>query len=284
MSPSAFSHEPSGLFVPAFQSFVNQALPRCRYAKDLESLLSPDSDFYLRWTDQEVRLENYYQPAHPDRPYTGVCYELTYQLGTALQRQFGQTYLLMAADGHCEPFYQAASTNHTFILATPWGYLNAVIQHFQAGSTAIPPTACLIDPSFRRWGLPEGALADPALHSYQIKGVYDFEAISPQGDRCEVLPFQRFEDGLVSTHTLPLGLLSFVAPDLMPFEGREAVDPLVVFGFQWPPEQADRPVVFLGSRDPAELYPVIRRDWEARLGPSHPLSRFLQRLRQDLRA
>lgn len=282
MSPSAFSHDPAGLFVPEFQSFLAQALPQCRYAKDLESLLSPDSDFYLHWNDQEVRLENYYQPAHPERAFTGVCYELTYQLGTALQRQFGQTYLLMAADGHCEPFYQAAHTNHTFILATPWGYLNAVIEHFQAGNTSVPPTACLIDPSFQRWGLSQGALSSPAIQSYRVKAVYDFEAISPQGDRCEVLPFQRFEDGLVSTHTLPLGLLSFLAPTLMPASRENAVDPLVVFGFQRLPEQPDRPVVFLGSRAPADMYPVIRRDWEAQLGPSHPLSRFLQRLRDAL--
>lgn len=268
--------------MPEFQSFLGQVLPQCRYAKDLEHLLSPDSDFVLRWTDQEVRLEDYYQSAHPDRPYTGVCYELTYQLGKDLQRRFGQTYLLMAADGNCEPFYQAEYTNHTFILATPWGYLNAVIEHFQAGNTSLPPTACLIDPSFQRWGLAQGALADSAIESYRIKAVYDFEAISPQGDRCEVLPFQRLENGLVSTHTLPLGLLSFVAPDLRSPEDPEAVDPLVVFGFQWPPEQADSPVVFLGSRDPAEAYPVIRRDWEAQLRPTHPLSRFLQRLRGAL--
>jgi hypothetical protein len=272
-----------GLFVPEFQSLLAQFLPQCRYAKDLETLLAPGSGFHLHWTDQEVRLENYYQPAHPDRPYTGVCYELTYQLGKALQKAFGKTYLLMAADGNCAPFYEDSHTNHTFILATPWGYLNTVIQHFQAGNTSIPPKACLIDPSFQRWGFSDGVRADPTLQSYQVKGVYDFEAISPQGDCCEVLPFHHFENGLVATHTLPLGLLSFVAPDLMPGEGAvESADPLVVFGFQRPPEQPDRPLVFLGGRDPAELYPVIRRDWEAQLPPAHPLNRFLGRLREAL--
>lgn len=258
---------------PDLNDFLAEVLPQCRYAKDLESLLVLRSDFYLSWTSDEVRLENYYHAPRTERMLTGVCYELTYQLGKLLQQQFESTYLFMAADGNCPRFYQAETSNHTFIVAIPWACVDDVVRHLSSGQPELPPEICLIDPSFQVYGIP-GASSD--IQDYTIRKVYDFEAISPAGDRCEVMPFQRFPDGLITTHTLPLGLLSHLAPEL----GEE--EQLIVLGFQLSGKSSEVPVVFLGSKKLGELYPVIRRDWEVKLPPSHDLSRFLWRLREML--
>lgn len=254
----------------ALSAYLRETLPQCQYAKDLEVLLSARSDFFLRWTSDEVRLENYYGPPRAGKILTGVCYELTYQLGKRLQERFEADYLFMAADGNCPLFYAGEATNHTFIVAVPWSALERVIQHLNEGHVDLPSEVCVIDPSFRCFGL----AGQDDVQGYSIRKVYDFEAISPTGDRCEVLPFQRFPDGLITTHTLPLGLLSCLAPEL----GEE--EKLVVVGFQWSGRGGDLPVVFLGAKKLGDVYPVIRREWEVQLPQTNPLSRFLWRLRE----
>lgn len=274
-----FQPVPDRYCSPGLQQCLAQLLPQCQYAKDLSTLLAPHSDFYLHWNEAEIRLENFYQAPHPDRPLKGVCYELTYQMGNRLQQQWGQSYLFMAADGNCSPFYQAPHTNHTFIVGTPWDHLNDMIDHFQAGNTTIPQTAFLIDPSFQRWGRPEGALAQDFLAGYTIKRVYDFETISPQGERCEVLPFHPLEDGSLATASLPLGLLSQLAPLLLTQNEEPSVDRLAVLGFRWSGLNSDTPQAFLGSRHPAEQWPVAQADWESKLPASHELLQLLTQLR-----
>lgn len=261
-------------FPGGLDAFLRETLPQCRYAKDLDALLAPQSDFHLAWAAEAVRLENYYGTPRPGQTLTGVCYELTYQLGKQLQKQFEADYLFMAADGNCSRFYAAEATNHTFIAAIPWGALERVIQHLSEGQSELPAEVCIIDPSFQVQGL----AGEADVEGYRIRKVYDFEAISPMGDRCEALSFQRFPDGLITTHTLPLGLLSYLAPEL----GED--EQLVVVGFQWSGRGGDLPVVFLGSKKRDEIYPVIRRDWEVRLPRTNALSRFLWRLREMLTA
>lgn len=264
----------SSQLMPELEAFLLETLPQCRYAKDLEALLAARSDFYLTWTPDEVRLENYYGIPRTDYALTGVCYELTYQVGKLLQKKFEATYLFMAADGNCPRFYASETTNHTFIVAIPWQALEHVIEHLKEGRSDLPSDVCLIDPSFQVYGLAGQA----AVQGYSLRKVYDFEAISPTGDRCEVLPFQRFPDGLITTHTLPLGLLSSLAPEL------EEEEKLVVVGFQWSGKGGELPVVFLGAKKLDEVYPVIRRDWEVKLPQTSALSRFLWRLRELLTA
>ncbi len=262
-----------GHLPPALDAFLGEWVPQCVYAKDLAHLLRPGTDFHVTWNAETVRLENYYQVPHPDRVYNGVCYELTYQLGQALQSRFGDTHLFMAADGNCAPFFSAETTNHTYIAGIPWDCLDNVILFLSEGRPDLPPEICVIDPSFNRYGLP-GFSSQVA--GYAIKKVFDFQMISPTGDRCEVLPFQYFDNGLITTHTLPLGLLSRLAPEV------KEPEQLVVFGFQLETHNKVSPVVFLGTRKAEEHYPVIRRDLEETLPTDHLLNRFLSTMRQFL--
>ena len=255
---------------------MEELLSRSFYRKDLETLLTPGSPFQVRWNDAEVRLEYYYQVPDPQRPLQGICYELTYQVGTLLRRLFEGQYLFMAADGNCPGFFSGQDTNHTFIVAVPWIAVDSLIAYLQSGQEGFPPMAYLVDPSFRRQG---ESGKHPALAHYRIKAVYDFEAISPQKDGCERFPFQHSGTGEQITHTLPLGLAGLILPP----ELIENPDQLLVFGFRR--EAADKnevPCLLLGTKEPDADYPVIRPDLATALPETHLLRQFIGKVQVAL--
>lgn len=267
---------PSSLFDGSFRSLIADKLRQCRYAKDFERLLAPETNFYLRWTPHDVRLENYYLDADgSNERLTGICYELTYYLGQSLKQQLGNQYIFMAADGNCPQFYFEERTNHTFILAFPRVLFAQVVQQLQHSLDRIPSNVFVIDPSF---GICGEANVDSAIEGYRIKYAYDFDEIRPSRDRCEVLPFQWFENGYGQTHTLPIGLSQYVLPGMQSVE--EGL--LLVVGFQMKPDTDKRPQVLLGSKKSTESYPTIRKDLAEELPSEHLLKRFLERLQMDL--
>jgi hypothetical protein len=263
-------------FDVSFRSFIADKLAGCRYVKDLERLLAPESNFQVRWTPDEVRLENYYLDGDDNTErFTGVCYELTYHLGRYLKQKLDSQYIFMAADGNCPHFYFEERTNHTFILAMPRVTVDRTIQQLQASTAQIPANVFVIDPSFGLYG---EANVDDAVEGYRIKYTYDFEEIRPSRDRCEALPFQWFKNGYGQTHTLPIGLSQYLLPNVPSMD--EGL--LLVVGFQIKPDTDRQPQVLLGTKKSTESYPTICKDVEEQLSLNHPLRRFLERLRTEL--
>ncbi len=264
------------MFDASFREQVGELLARCRYVKDLERLLADETGFYSLWNREAVRLENYYlDPVGDTALLMGVCYELAYQVGMLLTQRFKGDYVFLAADGNCPQFYFEETSNHTFILAFPAAVFSDANAQADWRAGKIHAPVYLIDPSFTLHGCMG---QDDCLQDYNVKSVYDFEEIRPAKDRCEVMPFQWFENGYGLTHTLPLGLSRHLIPDMT----QESDNQLMVVGFQLKPESDAHPEVLLGSKLPGDSYPVIRKDLQALLPGAHPLKRLLTFLQEEL--
>lgn len=270
-TPKGFSRED----IKAMETLVKQ----CRYGKDLEHLLKPQTGFKAVDTFNHVALYNYHHNTKRQEPEMwGICNELSYRVGSILQQQMGDRYVFEVGAGYSTRFFKNGGANHVFIMAWPKSADDEVRRQWQGISPMyfkgwrinplpFPKEVLIIDPSFGIVGQPG---KEKALKGYQLNKRLTVESMVHEDDVLRVFD---------NTY-LPLGFVANLIPDLV---GTQHGKKLLYMGFSRTSDTgAGRMDVNLGTQSPWQRRVHLAGWIKPYIVYYSTLGRFLDRLASDL--
>lgn len=264
------------------RQIITDVISKAKYAKRPEVLLAPERGFRAEAEDEispsgdylfkKITLKNFNEPLKTGSTYEGVCQDLAFSVGKALQgSKLGEDYEIEVATGFCPQYFQGGT--HFFILATP------------KKPESAPHESILIDPSFgkiienyrdiganpkkysisKRWKLDE---------FYKFRGELDnsFKLLKPMYDPEELPP---------SGSCIPMGYVRDIIPELV--KGEDPYGAMLYLSFQISPEDRETILVRPSIQRNSHAVPQPMPDALLKgLPEDHPFLRLLTKIKTDL--
>ena len=244
-------------------------------------MLDPAQGFEAANIQGGVQLLNYREPYQTAPPFQGVCDELTYSIGKALEKLLMPSidnaenkrqpkkpqYKIMAGRGTYVDYFQKGT--HYFLLAWPRSK-SETVQNALRYSNSIPQDCLIVDPSF-------GNLIPPGMTTgrdrFKLNSLLSLDMLSPD-NTSTIYPRQRLPIAL------PLGYVCNIVPQVVSDFGKQA---MLFLNFMPPTMKGSSPLVSVVIKcRPQDNHVVYGSAIFQKTSPEHVFRQFFSKIIHNL--